>query len=1016
MSQPNVVDFYELEVLPILLLDPRSALPEFDFQPRRNGWEAGRGASQDVIDFFGARPDRIMLSKSKPGLIVVAGGHSCQLTAYVMRSMSPPRDEQFVKAVGMIADLVGVDKSPIDGTEMTEQERAQRRERMEAKRKEAEERRERLEEQHRIADQEAIKAALNYAAKAHDWTTKNGAKLAVDYFTRRGVHFRPGGFPPLPPHVLTIGDAGIKDRRDVSAVVFPMLDEDDNLTAVQRIFVDAKGRSTIVEVQPDKPTNKAVLGKPIGSRFSIGEQYVEQVCIITEGGETGMAVHVATGHRVECGMTAQGIETIKLRKVDIDRKRIRRIVVAGDLDTKGRGQEATAIAADRLRAMYKIPVVELLPTHAAFPELVSDEELPIKGKSVDFDDVHRECGAERLADFIDDSIARATVELQHSPVEEQDAGDEPPMDDGPNTGGFEPPREPDLIMPRDDLDAAHEYLMSRHLTDGLDCTKLMEMSGRIYRWSDGVYIELGDRKVLHVDIRRWGRPYRLRKLDGKNDDGSPKFAYPPARLSKNQIGAICDAAADEVSVLVQTDDFRTQFWMTPNIIRNGEQPHYDIDTPTWDRRIEDHVRADLPDPELLLSIEDGLLDLDAWVEHQDLTLLDHTPRFFTLSKIDIVLPLEEADHAMNNGGINALEKFARTLCPNFIKFLEATFHDDEDESAAPVTIRELMKVIGYYLIEDLSHHNGNITWFHGSPGTGKSTLMKVICALLGKRNVVSSNMYKISSQFHLASWIGKRLAVFADLDQGSRVDKTSNVEIFKMIATGDPMSVDRKHRDEIPNHVMKTRLLCSVNQMPHMPDPSNSLMRRSICFDFKNIPDEDTLDPMLEAKMTTPESLAGILLLAIAGLSHLKADGGFIQPEWSAEPLEQLAEQSSDYPDFIEQCIEITNEKTIDEGDYQGDFASAEDLYDAFCGYLTSVGTKHHPKRHRMLSELIPMLVASKPIGWKKVKQGRVQINGTASPKGYRGLKLTDAGESFARAHRGPGDQEQEEHAGFLPA
>ena len=113
MSKPNIVEFYDHEVIPIVMANAQAIFPEFDFQRHRKGWQAGKNATQEVVDFFNARPERIIMLNSRPGLVSVADGQGYQLAQWVLRSMSKVKGADFKKAVVEIANLAGVDTSPI---------------------------------------------------------------------------------------------------------------------------------------------------------------------------------------------------------------------------------------------------------------------------------------------------------------------------------------------------------------------------------------------------------------------------------------------------------------------------------------------------------------------------------------------------------------------------------------------------------------------------------------------------------------------------------------------------------------------------------------------------------------------------------------------------------------------------------------------------------------------------------------------------------------------------------------
>jgi phage/plasmid-associated DNA primase len=441
-----------------------------------------------------------------------------------------------------------------------------------------------------------------------------------------------------------------------------------------------------------------------------------------------------------------------------------------------------------------------------------------------------------------------------------------------------------------------------------------------------------------------------------------------------------------VRTLTPFDDFQSQFWLRPNLEpRPGRDGGivFRADEAAWHRRIDRPAEEGLPPPDAVIPLRNGLFDLAAWRRDQTIGLMPHTPLFFNTGVVEAELPIKEAQAAMQAGGVSGLEAFARSLCPEWLGFLDNVFRHD-DPKAAPVTIRELHKVIGNFLTTDMTYHQANMVWLIGPPGAGKSVLQGVIEALLGPSNCVPSTISQLDGQFHLRSWIGKRLAIFPDLDVSGRVDKKKIVELLKMLATGDPMTVDRKHLDEIVGYRNMARMLIAANQMPSLPDPSVSFDRRSMCFEFRHPVKKSEMDPHLLETLTSPRSLAGVLLLALIGLIDL-VEEGFTQPVWSAGPLEDLKDQGSLYPAFIAECLEIVRP---DEPGYAEAWVSNREITLAYGRFGEAEGSTYTPRAATVISELKAPLIQA---GWASVgrkERGKV--------KGVQGVRLTPRGVELA--------------------
>lgn len=1010
--QPS--EFLDDVVLPALFERLPAAFPEFDWRRRGHMYEAGPGCADDITTLYG-RHDRIVCKASDPYGFASAGGDSCRWIEYICGGASP-RGKDFVTAVVRLAEYAGVDPSPITSTTASpeqlsrwKQEHDERVAVAQANRAAAE-----AEEAERAA--EAEEAARRLIQRAAAYTNGGDAaplKPTHAYFKRRGIAVEklPAGRLPV-QSILAVDDFGLKKTgsRGVGGFLAVVSNAARYPIGCQRYFVGPKGGALSVAVVGDKGVRKAALGRPRGGAVRMGDGFPEGVLVLCEGVETGLAVMQATGWTVWPCLSAEPMTRVEFSPEDL--AAITTVVIAGDTDRSDAGREYAELAAERVRTEFGLPAAVALPTPGCCPLLFDSDAQPRDAqgkdcKSVDWLDVLTHAGDDAVNDAMATARSRATATpsapARGDQADDAGPGDRPPDDDDeqrggrggpgpfdydPELGGYREPSGP--VMPKNHHDQALLFLGDQfgppegHPEGEPTALRLVNLAGRLYRYERGIYHELGEPSTLRAEVRRWTRPFWQRK---HTRERYKRAYYLPHEVSTNEVKSVLEAAADEAMVHTPADDYRTQFWMTNNV---GEDGAIDTTTPCWSRRVEHPEREDLPDPDLVLSTRNGLLDLAAWKWRIELQMLPHTPRFFSTSQIDLELPVDDAAAALEDRDLEGLRKYAATLCPRWLAFLGETFGDEEDAEAAPVTIRELHKVIGNLLTTDISHQQGNIVWFHGPPGMGKSVVKEVVVALLGIGNVVSSNMHKLAQGFHFNSWLSKRLAVFADLDQGGKSDKKVNVELFKMIAGGDAMSIDRKHRDEIANYTLRTRILCLVNSMPQMPDATNALGRRSICFDFKNTPAKK--DSRLLEALTEPGELAGILLLAVCGLRDLVEDGGFIQPKWSDEPLEILVAQSSGYAEYLEECIEITNNAQLAEDgtEMTGDHAATEDLHHAYLGYCDTIGQRYRPTKSQFMAEFLPVLTQTE---WKRRRPAQRNKR-----KGYWGIKLTPAAQAMVDA------------------
>ena len=84
--------------------------------------------------------------------------------------------------------------------------------------------------------------------------------------------------------------------------------------------------------------------------------------------------------------------------------------------------------------------------------------------------------------------------------------------------------------------------------------------------------------------------------------------------------------------------------------------------------------------------------------------------------------------------------------------------------------------------------------FVGYEDNGKSVMLKVITKFLGLENISSKNLHSlVKERFATADLFGKLANIFADLS----AKRLQDVEAFKVLASGDRISAERKFQDTL---------------------------------------------------------------------------------------------------------------------------------------------------------------------------------------------------------------------------
>src|SRR5262249_10365494 len=142
--------------------------------------------------------------------------------------------------------------------------------------------------------------------------------------------------------------------------------------------------------------------------------------------------------------------------------------------------------------------------------------------------------------------------------------------------------------------------------------------------------------------------------------------------------------------------------------------------------------------------------------------------------------------------------------------------------------RALRQWFGYVLSGDTSQQK--ILMTVGPKRSGKSTIARVLTALLGKHNVTGATLASLTKNFGLQSWIDKPLAIIADAR--IREQQMPVVERLLSISGEDTQPVDRKYKEAI-DATLPTRIMLLSNELPKLSDPSGAVASRFVILETR---------------------------------------------------------------------------------------------------------------------------------------------------------------------------------------
>lgn len=222
------------------------------------------------------------------------------------------------------------------------------------------------------------------------------------------------------------------------------------------------------------------------------------------------------------------------------------------------------------------------------------------------------------------------------------------------------------------------------------------------------------------------------------------------------------------------------------------------------------------------------------------------------------------------------------------------------QKALPDAMEFLQEFTGYSLTPDTSLETA--LWFKGPRGSGKSTVIEGLTAMLGERHGILGLAEIESSPFALAKIPGKTL--LTSTEQPASYLKSTHV--IDALISGEPLMVDRKYR-EAERVVPVAKVIWAMNDLPRVANTTSGIFRRVKVLEFPKL--EGKAVP--EVKEEVKAEGAGILNWALDGLERLQERGGFEFPE-SVLSATANFEHSNDLPaQFVEEMCELDKEAEI---------------------------------------------------------------------------------------------------------
>jgi putative DNA primase/helicase len=283
-----------------------------------------------------------------------------------------------------------------------------------------------------------------------------------------------------------------------------------------------------------------------------------------------------------------------------------------------------------------------------------------------------------------------------------------------------------------------------------------------------------------------------------------------------------------------------------------------------------------------------------------------------------VLPHSKTQYARNKLNFDYDPK---ATCPHWLKFLNDIWGLDSDHLQKEMLLQEYMGLC----LTNITKF-GKMLWLIGHGSNGKSVILDVTIAMVGKDNSSAVPLKDFGGRFKLIDLVDKLVNIDADME----IDAVLADHSVKKVVTGDLISVEQKGEPAFTCSIT-AKILGAANELPKTKDSSHGFFRRLMTLEFNRIFTDQEQDKELTPRLKT--ELPGIFNWAVEGLARLLENGAFTVPESSIKTIEEYKLGSNPVAQFVEYHTDKINVVTHPQLG-----TATKDLYNEYREFCASNG------------------------------------------------------------------------------
>lgn len=259
----------------------------------------------------------------------------------------------------------------------------------------------------------------------------------------------------------------------------------------------------------------------------------------------------------------------------------------------------------------------------------------------------------------------------------------------------------------------------------------------------------------------------------------------------------------------------------------------------------------------------------------------------------------------------------------------------------------LLDVMAYAIWPNYDDHV--FAYFIGDGGNGKSTLIHVMAALVGKQNFSAISIEQLTTNRFAPAQLEGKLVNLSEESSGYELS-VSACNMIKQMSDGGTVLVEKKGEQGY-NMQNRAKLIFSANQVPKFKDESGALKRRLLVipFDYQI----QVKDPRVEARLIAEvPAILGLLVRRIQ--ANYAANGRFVVNrggEAAARAQKKVLDAGNTAIEFGKSRLDFSVKYA------ETDYVSAKDVYTRYLAWCEETGHRFHMNQNTFSRYMVTDIV-----------------------------------------------------------